>query len=121
MLRRLLPGLLPALLLTAAFTRPAVARAPIRGPDLSAVSWLPRAWHPALHASLRAFGREGNSNPACFTVHARFAGNALAVNFLPGRPLPADRHLRGGRTSCGRDVTFLVARDGTLLRRAYSR
>ena len=121
MLRRLLPTLLPALLLTAVTAPLAHARGPIRGPDLGPVSWLPREWHPALHASIRAFGREGNPSPACFTVHARFTGNALSVNFVPGRPLPADRHLRGGRTSCGRDVTFLMARDGTLLRRTYSR
>ncbi|HTU11725.1 MAG TPA: hypothetical protein VMG08_12605 [Allosphingosinicella sp.] len=112
--------LIPALLLTAPAPQ-AVAREPLRGPDLSAVANLPRAYHPALHAAIRAFVRERNPNPGCFTVTARYLGQSLAVTFTPGRPLPSDRHLGGGRTSCGRDVTFLVARNGTLIRRTYSR
>lgn len=114
-------GLALAAALLAAPALPVTAREPVRGPDGSALARLPRIWHPAIDAAYRAFGQEHNPSPACFTVTARIVGNALGVNFTPGRPLPQDRHLRGGRTSCGRDVTFLIARNGTLLRRTYSR
>lgn len=116
---RLSNCLLPALLLSA--VPPAVARGPLRGPDTSGLGSLPRAWHPALETAYRAFGAERNPDPGCFTASYRFLGQALVVTFTPGRPLPEDRHLRGGRTSCGREVSFVIARDGRLVRRSYAR
>jgi hypothetical protein len=41
--------------------------------------------------------------------------------FTPGSPLPSDRHVRGGSTSCGRWVSFVIARDGRLVRRTCAR
>jgi hypothetical protein len=118
--RRLTLRLIPALLLAAA-APPAFARAPIRGADLSALASVPRAYRPALETALREFGRERVPNPACFAASYRFLGQALVVTFTPGRPLPSDRHLRGGGTSCGREVSFVIARDGRLVRRTYAR
>ena len=117
---RLALCLIPALLLAAA-PLPALARAPQRGPDTSGLAHVPRAWRPALETAFRLFGRERNPDPGCFAATARFLGQALVVTFTPGRPLPADRHLRGGRTSCGRWVSFVIARDGRLVRRSYAR
>jgi hypothetical protein len=111
--------LIAATLLSAA--PPAVAREPIRGPDTSGLANVPRAYVPALDTAFREFARERNPNPACFAATARFLGQALVVTFTPGRPLPADRHLLGGRTSCGREVSFVIARDGRLIRRSYAR
>lgn len=118
--RRLAFCLPPALLLAAA-APPAAARAPIRGPDLSGLATVPRAWHPALETALREFGRQRVANPPCFAASYRFLGQAIVVTFTPGRPLPSDRHLRGGATSCGREVSFVIARDGRLVRRTYWR
>lgn len=118
MTRRLTLCMIAALL---AASPPASAREPIRGPDTSGLAHVPRAYHPALETAYREFGREHAPNPACFAATARFLGQALVVTFTPGRPLPADRHLRGGSTSCGREVSFVVARDGRLVRRTYAR
>ena len=118
--RRLTLCLIPAVLLAAA-TPPAVAREPIRGPDLSGLATVPRPWHPALETAYREFARDRNPNPPCFAASYRFLGQAIEVTFTPGRPLPSDRHLRGGRTSCGRWVSFVIARDGRLVRRTYAR
>lgn len=117
---RLTLRLLPALLLAAA-APPALARVPYHGPDTTGLATVPAAYRPALATAWRLFGREGNPDPGCFTASHRFLGQAIVVTFTPGRPLPADRHLRGGSTSCGREVSFVIARDGSLVRRTYAR
>lgn len=110
------PAALSALLL---LTQVPAAAQPVR--DQQLISGLSVQWRTALAGAFREFSRERNPSPDCFSVHAAERGDALLVNFTPGRPLPQDRHLRGGSTSCGRDVTFLMSRDGVLLRRNYSR
>jgi hypothetical protein len=108
-------------LLLAAQARPAESRPARPGPNGPSIAGLSGQWRPALTGAFRAFSRERNPRPDCFSVHAYVQGSALLVNFTPGRPLASDAHLRGGSTSCGREVSFLMSRDGRLLRRTYSR
>ena len=114
------PAALAALMLVSQM--PAADQASAQpGRDEQLISGLSVRWQAALAGAFRLFAQERNPRPDCFTIHAVEQGDALLVNFMPGRPLPEDAHLRGGSTSCGRDVTFLMSRDGTLLRRTYSR
>ena len=89
--------------------------------DGQVIAGLSVLWQVALAGAFREFAQEQNPRPDCFSVYASLDGGALLVNFTPGRPLPQDAHLRGGRTSCGREVSFLMSREGRLLRRTYAR
>ena len=91
------------------------------GPNAQYISGLLAGWRPALVGAFAAFEEERNPVPDCFSIYAFDRGDALLVEFVAGRPLPEDAHLRGGRTSCGRSVSFLMSRRGTLLRTTYSR
>ena len=106
-------------LLVAAAAQP--SRANQAQTDGQVIAGLSVNWQEALAGAFREFAQEQNPRPDCFSVYASVEGGALLVNFTPGRPLPQDAHLRGGRTSCGRDVSFLMSREGRLLRRTYSR
>ena len=102
-----------------------IAAQPVRANQAQAdgqvIAGLAVQWQAALAGAFREFAQEQNPRPDCFSVNASVEGGALLVNFTPGRPLPQDAHLRGGRTSCGRDVSFLMSREGRLLRRTYAR
>jgi len=110
---------LTMLLLVAAAALP--SRANQAQTDGQIIAGLSVQWQAALAGAFREFAQEQNPRPDCFSVYASIEGGALLVNFTPGRPLPQDAHLRGGRTSCGRDVSFLMSREGRLLRRTYAR
>ena len=107
------------LLLVAIAAQPSRAQQAQRGGQV--IAGLSVQWQAALAGAFRLFAAEENPQPDCFSVYASVEGGALLVNFTPGRPLPEDAHLRGGRTSCGRDVSFLMSREGRLLRKTYSR
>ena len=108
-------------LVLAAGAQPIDRRAGPPAPDREFISGLSVRWQAALAGAFREFSRERNPQPRCFSIYAYVRGESLLVNFTPGRPLPQDTHLRGGSTSCGRYVSFLMSRDGTLLRRTYAR
>ena len=107
------------LLLVAVAAQP--SRANQAQPGGPVIAGLSVRWQAALAGAFREFTLEQNPRPDCFSVYASVEGDALMVNFTPGRPLPQDAQLRGGRTSCGRDVSFLMSREGRLLRRTYWR
>lgn len=109
-----------AVLLASQLAPPGLASAQPRD-ERQIIAGLSVRWQVALAGAFREFAQERNPRPDCFSIYAAEQGDALLVNFTPGRPLPQDRHLRGGSTSCGRDVSFLMSRDGVLLRRTYSR
>lgn len=93
----------------------------LTGVRVEVVTNFPAELIPSLQAANAAFIEEQNPRSLdCFTVHASVHEQGLLVTFVP-RTRPEDGRIRGGQTSCGMEVSFLVDPHGTIIRRHFAR
>lgn len=85
----------------------------------------PALWIERLAQALELFRKEGE-NPECFTVVTYTNNDRNYVRFIPARnevreedgvvTVPA-----GGRTDCGREISFIFDKQGNFVRHYYPR